>query len=73
MALADMFDYSVTPEFEERFNAASKPNNVTADLEDAMNSGDIEVGVNLEGGESWGCLLWVVIGFFLLLMIGTCS
>lgn len=73
MALADMFDYSVTSEFEERFNAASKPNKVSAELEDAMNFGDIEVGVNLGGGESWGCLFWVVIGFFLLVMIGTCS
>lgn len=73
MEIADTFDYSVPPELEERFSKSSKPNEVSKELQDAMNFGDIEVGVNIGGSESWGCLWWVVIGFFLLVMIGTCS
>ena len=61
-----MFDYSVTPEFEELFSAASKPTEKTTELQDVMNFGDIEVGVNQ--GSDIGCAGYIV-GFFIFLLV----
>ena len=66
MEIAEMFDYSVTPEFEERFSKASKPTEKTAELQNAMNFGDIEVGVNQKSNS--GCATYVI-GFFTLLLL----
>lgn len=66
MEIANMFDYSVTPEFEELFSAASKPTEKTTELQDAMNFGDIEVGVNQ--GSDIGCAGYIV-GFFIFLLL----
>ena len=47
MEIADMFDYSVAPELEAAFQRGFQANRKKpAELQDAMNFGDIQVGVN---------------------------
>ena len=83
MEIAEMFDYSV-PELEERFSAASKPTGKTAELQDAMNFGDIQVGVNKvrpsgrgnsKRKSNSGCAEYVggfIILLFLLVLLANC-
>ena len=84
MEIAEMFDYSVPPELEERFSAASKPTGKTAELQDAMNFGDIQVGVNKirpsgrgnsKRKSNSGCAEYVggfIILLFLLVLLANC-